>query len=242
MKSMDEKSIDVVVTSPPYNLDIAYNSYEDNLPYLQYLEWTSKWASEVKRVLKPEGSFFLNVSGSCVDPWISFDVAQVVRKCFVLQNRIVWAKSISIDDKSFGHFKPINSARFLNHLHEDIYHFTIAGKTKLDKLAIGVPYEHKSNLTRWKGSDGNDLRCRGNIWFIPYETIQNKLDKGEHPAIFPVKLAENCIRLHGVDKCNIVLDPFGGTGSTTVACNNLGLSSICIDIDQKYLDYAKTRV
>lgn len=240
MQKLEENSIDITITSPPYNLSIAYNSYRDNLPIDQYLEWCDLWLAQVARILKKDGSFFLNIGNSCTNPWISNDVANIARKYFVLQNKIIWAKSISVGDKNFGHFKPINSKRYVNHLYEDIYHFTLDGNVKIDKLAIGVEYSDKSNLIRWQSVE-NDKRCRGNIWYIPYETIQKKEQKGNHPAIFPKQLVVNCLKLHGLEKIKSVLDPFCGTGTTNLICEELGIESIGIDIDETYLNYAKIK-
>ncbi len=122
------------------------------------------------------------------------------RDLFVLQNTIHWIKSIAIDDRTFGHFKPISSKRFLNDCHEYIFHFTKTGRVEIDRLALGVPYQDKSNIARWSHTRGRDKRCRGNTWFIPYETIQSREKERPHPATFPVQLAEWCIKLHGVSR------------------------------------------
>ena len=87
----------------------------------------------------------------------------------------------------------------------------------------------------------NDLRDKGNTWFIPYETINSKELRGKHPATFPVKLAEDCIKLTGID-CGVVLDPFMGTGSTGLAANNLGWSYIGYEIDEDYVKFAENRI
>jgi site-specific DNA-methyltransferase (adenine-specific) len=71
---------------------------------------------------------------------------------------------------------------------------------------VGVPYADKSNIARWGHTAGRDLHCRGNTWFIPYRTIQNRRRDRPHPATFPVELASNCIRLHG-KKSAVVMDP-----------------------------------
>ena len=96
--------------------------------------------------------------------------------------------------KTFGHFKPINSPRFLNDCHEYVFHFTKSGRVELNRLALGVPYQDKSNIARWRHTQGDDLRCRGNTWFVPYETIQRREKERPHPATFPVQLAEWCIK------------------------------------------------
>jgi site-specific DNA-methyltransferase (adenine-specific) len=77
--------------------------------------------------------------------------------------------------------------------------------------------------------------CRGNTWFIPYDTIQNRDKDRPHPATFPPKLPEMCLRLHGLDRTAIVADPFLGLGATAQACVDLGLSFVGIEMDADYL-------
>ena len=128
-------------------------------------------------------------------------------------------------DLAVGHYKPINSDRFLNDCHEFIFHLTPHGATSLDRLALGVPYQDQSNIARWRGASGG-VRCRGNTWFIPYETIQQRDRDRPHPATFPTRLPEQCLRLHGLDRIQVAMDPFTGLGSTAVACARLGVSFI----------------
>ena len=162
-------------------------------------------------------------------------------------------KSIAIDrdsagaaagltrDLAVGHYKPINSERYLNDCQEFIFHFTPQGSTTLDRLALGVPYQDQSNITRWRGAAGG-VRCRGNTWFIPYETIQRRDRDRPHPATFPSKLPEQCLRLHGLSQINVAMDPFCGLGSTAVACARLGVDFIGTDVDETYLNQAAERV
>ncbi len=241
-KKVSEKTIDMVVTSPPYNLNVKYKNYKDNLPRKEYLKWFRKICKRLKKVLKDDGSFFLNMGFSSKDPWIDVDIMNQARELFILQNKIIWVKSISISsDKSFGHFQPINSERYLNKTYETIYHFTKTGEVKIDKLSLGVSYVHPSNLNRWK-KEQKKIRCRGNCWFIPYKTITKKSQKGNHPAIFPIELPEFCIKLHGYNKETVVLDPFVGTGTTILAADKLNVKSIGIDIDEDYIKQTKTRI
>ena len=145
--------------------------------------------------------------------------------------------------KTFGHFKPINSPRFLNDCHEYVFHFTKSGRVELNRLALGVPYQDKSNIARWSHTRGNDLRCRGNTWFVPYETIQSREKERPHPATFPVQLAEWCIKLHGASHVETMLDPFLGIGNSAVAAQRCGLKRfIGFEIDEAYLEEAKRRI
>ena len=260
MTFLKEKSVDVVVTSPPYNIGVKYNSYNDNVPTEEYLTWMEDIGVEIKRVLKDDGSFFLNIGSKPTDPWKAHDIAKVMGKHFILQNELIWVKSIAINKEdagnncsnlsgniAIGHYKPVNSDKYTNRCHEFIFHFTKQGDRKIDKMAIGVPYQDKSNEDRWKrNGNGNgatkDLRDRGDTWLITYDTIQKTIER-PHPATFPSKLPEMCIKLHGVsDKNILVVDPFCGIGSTAVACKRLGISFVGFDIDKDYLDEAVTRV
>ena len=220
-------SVEAIVTSPPYNLGIQYRSYDDTIPRDHYLAWTSGWIAAASRALAEEGSLFLNVGAKPTDPWTALDVAQAVRPHLQLQNTIHWIKSIAIEkdaagarvglkeDLSVGHYKPINSERYLNDCHEFVFHFTPAGASTLDRLALGVPYSDPSNASRWR-TGGEGVRCRGNTWFIPYETIQRRDRDRPHPATFPSRLPEQCLRLHGLDRIGLVMDPFTGLGSTEI--------------------------
>ena len=249
---LPRQSVHVAVTSPPYNLGIAYRSYEDTLPREDYLRWTGQWVREAAAVLRLDGSLFLNVGAKPKDPWVAMDIAQAARPHLQLQNTIHWVKSIVIEqnaagavagltrDLAVGHYKPINSERFLNDCHEFIFHFTPGGETPLDRTAIGVAYQDQSNVSRWRSAAGN-RRCRGNAWFLPYDTIKSREKDRPHPATFPARLPEYCLRLRGLDRAKRVLDPFLGLGTTAVACATLGLDFVGVELDRGYLDEAIER-
>ena len=241
-RQIEPRSVDVIVTSPPYNLGIQYNEYDDTMSRADYLEWTHGWIGAAARALAPNGSLFLNVGAKPTDPWTALDVAQAARPHLRLQNIIHWVKSIYIDKATLavGHYKPINSDRFLNDCHEFVFHFTPNGSTELDRLSLGVPYQDQSNIGRWRAA-ADGVRCRGNTWFIPYETIQRRDRDRPHPATFPSQLPEQCLRLHGVKTIALAMDPFTGLGSTAVACARLGISFIGSEIDETYLKEAVTR-
>lgn len=280
MLALPAGSVDIVVTSPPYNLNIQYGKYKDDLPRDSYLKWLHEVFNAVKHCLKDDGHFFLNVGYSNIDPWVGMDVANVARDLFVLQNNFTWVKSIYVDGKTSGHFKPINSDRFANPTWEHLFHFTKTGSITCDKLAAGVPYEWDCNITdgdtrargrqvkkmgfsNWKDFQANataeqqeelDLwlsnrpakvkpthRCRGNTWYIPYDTISNRAkERGKHPATYPVALVEQCIKFSGVT--GIVLDPFMGSGTTAIAAVKQACQYIGFDIDEEYIDFAQNRV
>jgi site-specific DNA-methyltransferase (adenine-specific) len=279
MSRLTNESVDLVVTSPPYNLGIDYRQYADRQNRRSYLNWCAKWAAQIRRILRPNGSFFLNVGSAPSNPMLPHQILIELTSAsggFLLQNTIHWIKSIAIDTapektkpgdphlhplpgqgeadakrqvrvepstQTYGHFKPINSKRFLNDCHEHIFHFTKSGRVEIDRLALGVPYQDKSNIARWSHTRGSDLRCRGNTWFIPYETIQNRAKERPHPATFPVQLAQWCIKLHGVSRIQTMLDLFLGIGNSAVAAKRCGVKKfIGFEIDEAYLAEAKRRL
>ena len=282
MRRLSAGSIDVCVTSPPYNLGIEYGTYQDDRPRQEYLEWLDGVFGAIKHALKDNGHFWLNVGYSNVDPWVGMDVAQIARRHFVLQNNFVWVKSITIDSVTTGHFKPINSDRFANPTWEHLFHFTKTGRVTCDKLAIGVPYMWDCNIDntgRIRGriakrlgfqniKDFNaratakqkleldselerrlvkqkpkaDRRCRGNSWFVPYDTIANReRHRGSHPATFPVALVDQCIKFSGVTS-GVLLDPFMGSGTSAIAAVRNGLDYVGYDIDPDYRLFAMDRI
>ena len=248
MSKLEEGSVDVVVTSPPYNLGTTYEGYDDKLERADYLNWMRKWGAAVSRVLSDKGSLFLNIGGKPSDPWGPFEVLFELRKQFELQNTIHWIKSIAIGKEdvgrkthfekniSIGHYKPINSNRYINDCQEYIFHLTKSGEVHLDRLAIGVEYQYKSNISRFGTTDRPDLRCRGNTWFVPYKTIKNRTQQRPHPATFPIKIPQRCIQLHGISNTKLVMDPFMGIGHTAAACMQLGVNCIGFEIANDYFE------
>ena len=156
-KQLPAHSVDVIVTSPPYNLGINYSRYQDTLSAPDYLEWTNTWIAAAARVLRPDGSLFLNVGAKPSDPWTALDVAQAARSHLRLQNIIHWIKSIAIErssagaaagltrDLAVGHYKPINSDRFLNDCHEFIFHLTPLGDPR---ASIGSRSACRTRISR----------------------------------------------------------------------------------------------
>ncbi|MBA3882488.1 MAG: site-specific DNA-methyltransferase [Chthoniobacterales bacterium] len=248
MSRLAAGSVHLIVTSPPYNLGIAYSKYSDRQERGSYLDWFTEWAAAARRVLASDGSLFLNIGAAPSNPLLPHEIVLRLRDFFVLQNTIHWIKAITIKDEggaelSRGHFKPISSPRFLNDCHEYVFHLTVNGHTPIDRLALGVPYADKSNIARWSHTGGSDIRCRGNTWFVPYETIKSREDQRPHPATFPVQLAENCIKLHGIERVQTMLDPFLGIGNSAVAAQRCEVPRfIGFEIDEEYLAEVQRRL
>ena len=304
MNSQNPKSIDCIVTSPPYNLNVKYGNYDDSAPRKVYLVWLAEVAKSIKKVLKDKGQLFLNMGYSNSDPFVAMDVAQVFRKYFVLQNQFTWVKHIVVNNFGHGQYKPITSKRYTSATTESVFHFTKKGDVAVDRLAICqrnqthpiYPELYSENrhravtrrkiAKRMKFKNYKDVlanatkaqkeefekrvkqllkeipyepqkkKCIGNAWFIPY-TPTSKLSKqvgvedghnfrknsrADHPATFPEKLSEQCIKLSGIKKGSIVYDPFVGTGTTLVSAVKLGMIGIGTEINNNYIQFSKKRI
>ena len=245
MRSQPDHSIDIVVTSPPYNKNIAYNSYQDRRS--DYLDWITEINRELCRVLKPQGHFFLNLAGSSQDPLLPYRVADAVP--WRVQNHIVWAKAIEFRGHIHGRSTVNVRAQYrLPNGHETVWHFTQNGSTPIDIAASSVPYRPEFAEDNFRRT-GRNTRPTTTCWHIPYETTgymgqDSKELKGErgHPAIFPRELVRHCLRVAGARSGFRVYDPFAGTGTTLVVAREFGCEAIGTEIDADYCAFIHKRM
>jgi len=273
MAAMAPGSVSVICCSPPYNLSVKYEAFNDSRSREDYLVWSKAWLGLAFKALSAQGHLFLNMGAKPSDPYGPDEVLQVAKECgWRLQNKIHWVKSVTVKvatkpeliaeaaaktglsasdtaelkrafreiegdglERTFGHFKPLNTSRYLNDCYEPVFHLTKTGDVDIDRKAIGAPYEDKTNIARWGHTGGENKRCRGNVWAIAYETIQSRdAERASHPATFPVELAEMCLKLAGgSEKVALAMDPFAGTGTTAVACAKLGINCLAVELGPK---------
>ena len=229
-------SVDAIVTSPPYNLGIRYRTYDDGRPREEYLDWTGDWVAAAARALTPEGSLFLNVGAKPKDPWTALDVAQAARPHLELQNIIHWVKSIAIEKALAGtagrarrrprgralqadqqQAVPQRLPRVRLSLQPD-------GATPLDRRAVGVKYQDKSNVTRWQQARVGSALPRQHL--VPAlrhhpEPRQGAAAPGHVPVAAARVLPAGCTALPR--DLGLAVDPFLGLGSSAVACATLGV-------------------
>lgn len=228
LPTMLSKSVDIAITSPRYNFGKNYPGVCDKTSMEVYFHEMFLLGKGLLHVVKEDGVIFLIVGCRAANPLHDINIAQ----CFfnagwTLQERIIWQKA---DEAGNGHFTPINSNIYLNNLWESIFLFSKKGEVELDRLAIGIPYKDQTNIKRWKR--GNTVHCRGDIWFIPYETIQNReKDRAGHEAIFPRELVVRCLRLIEKGRVGLtILDPCCGIGTVPYVAEEQGHIGIGIEL------------
>ena len=219
MKQIPDKSVDLVVTSPPYNLKNStgngmkdgrggkwsnaalingYSHYNDNMPHEEYAKWQRECLVEMLRIIPEDGAIFYNHKWR-VQAGLLQDRHDIVSG-FPVRQIIIWKRKGGINFNP-GYFLPI---------YEVIY-FIAKPKFKLAKKA----------------------NAYGDVWEFGQES------KNKHPAPFPVDLIE---RIISSTNAKIILDPFMGSGTTAVVAKKLDRKFIGIDISPEYCQMAQERL
>jgi modification methylase len=214
MKDIPDDSIDLIITSPPYNLGKthhtgnnrfkSYSEYDDNMPEELYQQWQVDVLNECFRILKPTGSLFYNhknriKNGEQIEPY-----RWIYRTPFIVKQEIIWQNGSQNFDKI--RFYPMT---------ERVYWLA---KDKKTKLFNSINHHDLFKSNEWK----------------PVKT------KGEFKRAFPVEMPQDIISCF--PDAEIVLDPFMGSGTTGVACVNTGRKFIGIELDEGYFEIAQKRI
>lgn len=240
MHEIPNESVDLVVTSPPYNIDISYGNvwknrkivaskvrkYKDDLPEAQYKEMLRKALSESYRVLKKNGSLYLNMKSRYIDDSLvpPFWITELLPNMY-LKNVIVW-------NFDWGGSTNIRFAP----RHEFVLFFTKDKKEWIFNLDdIKIP-SLNYRPDRYK----TQLKNPTDVWRIPLVS-GNFNERTGHPAQYPEKLIERIIKV-STNKNGIVLDPFMGSGTTAVVAKKLGRYYVGYDTEKEYVNIAKNRI
>jgi len=227
MPLMEPESVDLVVTSPPYN---AGKEYEIAITDLEYKDWISPRLREIKRLLRVSGRIAINVvfninritddHKEVLFPYLQW-LNEIVGCGLKLKEDIIWDQLNSGCETAWGSWKS-PSAPHIRHMTERII----------------VAYKEMWPLTSEGISDISEtefMRYTIDKWRISTEHDR------KHPAPFPIDIPSVCIKLFTFQNANI-LDPFLGSGTTCVAAKNLNRKSIGIEINPKYCEIAVKRL
>lgn len=226
LKQIDDESIDLIVTSPPYNIGIDYDVYNDNIDWDDYYRWCAEWLSECYRILKDDGRFCLNHYLSLGDSKLRtaplMELNQIaLEEGYNHHSVAVWIDRTLAKSTAWGSWLSA-SAPYINSPFEGIL---ILYKNQWEKL-------RKGNSTI--GKDTFVELTRG-IWDLPTDTKQRT------KACFPVDLPLKCINLLSYEN-DLILDPFIGSGTTAIAAKQSNRDYIGLEISPKYVGIAKKRL
>jgi site-specific DNA-methyltransferase (adenine-specific) len=237
MPFVEDNSVQLIVTSPPYNLGKDYGTARDDATYQGYLRWVARWMKEMYRVLEPGGRICLNIP---LDINLSFDaegkrvsVKQAVladftellvrRRGWIYNTTILWLEGNVSRRTAWGSWLSASDP-WINTAAEAIL---VLSKGTRKRIGKG----HASDVSREEFMD----------WTLGLWEFrgQNPREWG-HPAPFPEELPYRLIKLFSFTD-DTVLDPFVGSGTTTWVAKRLGRKAIGVDIDPHFCEIAATR-
>lgn len=230
LSTFPDNSIDCIVTSPPYWKGFAYEAYFNS--YQQYLEWSYKWIKECKRVLKPTGTFWLNISNDSETTIRAYEIMEIacIKLLMKLHDTIIWNRYNQ---------QPANTNRQLTNQTEFIF--------MIRKTSTGIELNKEDAYNN--APDMFETKNVGNVWRLPFNSgkagitgfaKKETISKWGH-AGFPIKLPETCILL-STKEGDTILDPFMGSGTTALAAKNTKRNYVGIDKEIEYVELTRNRL
>lgn len=227
LKTIPNETVDIVLTSPPYNFSMEYDEHDDSRVIPQYMSTLTSILSECFRVLKDGGRIIINVQPNykLKSPTHHLITNHMTSLGMIWRGEIVWLKNHLSKLTAWGSWKS-PSCPYLSYPFEFIEVYS------------------KTTLKHTGKSENIDITKEEFITFVNGHwtmTPETQMKKFNHPAMFPEELVERCLKLFSF-KNDVVLDPFNGVGTTTKVCSDLGRQYIGIDISPEYCETATTRI
>ncbi len=220
--------IDLIITSPPYNVDIGYNTHNDGMKYADYLEFTRKWLRKCYQLSKDDGRLCLNIpldKNKGGQQSVCADITTIAKDIgWKYHSTIIWNEGNISRRTAWGSWLSASAP------------YVIAPVE-----VIVVMY--KNSWKKTSGSGKSDITRKEFVeWTNGIWTFNGESKKRiGHPAPFPVELPWRCIKLFSYIG-DTVLDPFLGSGTTLIACAKSNRKGIGIEIDKNYCQLAKQRL
>lgn len=231
---IENESINLVITSPPYNVDLGnnkykkdkYNHYDDNKDHIEYINWLKEIFTKIYAKMVNDGRIVINIGdGKNGSVPTHSDIIQFMNDVgYNSYTTIIWNKSQVGNRTAWGSFKSPSCPSFPTPFEYILVFYKNSKKLQHE----GISTINKQDFIDWSLS----------IWNFPGET---QMKKWKHPAMFPIELPKRLIHMFTYEN-DVILDPFMGVGTTGIACKKLNRDFIGIEIDEKYFNIAKDRI
>ncbi len=224
-----KSSVDLIITSPPYNVDVHYNSHKDDLSYGGYLEFTKKWLKKCYDLARADGRFCLNIpldKNKGGQQAVCADITNIARKVgWNYHSTIIWNEGNISRRTAWGSWMSASAPYVIAPVEVILVLYKKSWKKNNGRK--------KNDITKQEFMDWTN-----GVWTF---NGQSKKGAGGHPAAFPIELPRRCIKLFSFVG-DTVLDPFLGSGSTLIAASLHKRKGIGVDIDKGYCDIAINRL
>jgi len=225
--AIQKGSIDLIVTSPPYDVDIKYENYDDSIPYDEYLEFTRKWLARCHNFAKPDGRLCLNIpldKSKGGRQSVYADIIKIAKEVgWKYHTTIIWNEQNISRRTAWGSWMSASAPNVI----APVEIITVLYKERLEKMRKGETDITKEEFIEWTS----------NMWNF---SCESRSQVG-HPAPFPVELPRRCIKLFSFVG-DTVLDPFLGSGTTLIACLETNRVGIGVEINGNYCELAVKRL
>lgn len=233
MKQLPKQSVDLIVTSPPFNVGKDYDKFKDNLSSTEYGRFMLKCFLGFKRILKKDGRFAINVGNwiPCVNSYSPIWYGELLKRAGLkLKYVITWVKSHKPENpQSFCGMKCAWGS-WLSASSPSIRSYS-------EVILIGFNKKFEREKKKSDMTKKEFMEYTKNVWYFPVEVKMRKF----HPCPFPEELGKRCIKLLSF-KDDIVFDPFVGVGTTAVVAKKLRRRFIGFEINKKYVKVANKRL
>jgi site-specific DNA-methyltransferase (adenine-specific) len=225
--AIQDESIDLIVTSPPYDIDVKYQDYDDNLPYDQYLVFTRNWLSKILGLAKADGRLCLNIpldKNKGGQQSVCADITTIAKEVgWKYHSTIIWNEQNISRRTAWGSWMSASAPYVI----APVETILVMYKTRWEKMRKGESDVARDEFIQWTNG----------VWNFSGES-KSKIG---HPTPFPVELPRRCIKLFSF-KGEVVLDPFLGSGTTLIACLQTNRIGIGVEINKDYCRLAAKRL
>jgi len=224
---IEKESIDLIITSPPYNVGIEYENSDDTVSYEDYLKWTKKWLKKAYSLLKDDGRMCLNIpldknKGGIKSVYADF--VEIAKKIgYGYQSTIVWNEQNISRRTAWGSWLSASAPYVI----APVEMIVLLYKKQWKKKEKGTSDITKEEFIQWTNG----------MWTFSGESKK----RIGHPAPFPLELPYRCIKLFSYIG-DTVLDPFVGSGTTLISAYKLDRKAIGTEISKEYFELAKSRI
>ena len=248
LREMPEESVHLAITSPPYNVGLDYDGHNDQMSYDEYLAWLLPVWRNLHRVLVNGGRFAVNIAPTSIKDFrpVHYDIAAQLRSIgFIMRTEIIWYKQTMRRRTAWGSWKSPRNPHIIPSWEYVLVFskgsWTLEGDKKLADIDGGEFIRFSDGF--WP--IGPETKGRQPFLKSLYPTRRGRkaaqAKRDGHPAPFPEELIYRLIKFYSY-RGNLVLDPFGGTGTVAVVAKKTGRHFIHIDVSRKYCQIATQRL